>query len=62
MAVTCNKIWLLKCYVVSATSEFFVGVYSLGAIRVKEQLLNAYIVEMPECITYSYHWTLAWNL
>lgn len=28
----------------------------------KEQLFNAYIVETPEGITYSYHWTLAWNL
>lgn len=28
----------------------------------KEQLFSAYIVETPEGITYSYHWTLAWDL
>lgn len=48
--------------VVSATSEFYVGVYSLRLVRTKEQLFNAYIVETPECIPYSYHGVLIWNL
>lgn len=48
--------------VVSATSEFYVGVYSLGVIRTREQLFNTYIAETAECIPYSYHGVLIWNL